>query len=348
MALMKNLSRTAKAILLLIPYLIFVIIMFSAGIMMFVDIDHCEMYFAISSFGFVGFVVFLILIECFSKDYRLKYYFLGRGFRKQKNAYFSTHQNHSKKEKRDIVKNMKHEYRRHGNISITLYCITETPNKIWHDENHAFNYFNALDEQKINYIVGYLYLNCEDGGGYYRFFEELASEPFSYAEFELLIKNSSLFSKKLKSSILKKKHKAVYEAFKSESLSEKESALLDDFDSNESYALFDHQTELFDLVEKLSLKLYFNLKQKENLPDNTVNAFISKDKTKRVCIYLDTKTNAYKINRSTFFFYDTDLSPMNSEGAWAFGDNSSYFETAELALNEIKTEIADFDEIKLY
>jgi hypothetical protein len=39
---------------------------------------------------------------------------------------------------------------------------------------------------------------------------------------------------------------------------------------------------------------------------------------------------------------------MHSEGGWSFGDNSSYFKTAELALNEIKPEVKDFDEIKLY
>ena len=344
---MKNLSRKTQAILLLIPYLIFVIIMFSAGIMMFVDIDHCELYFAIATFGFIGFVIFIILIECFSKDYKLKYYFLGNGFKKQKNAYFSTHQNHSKKEKANIIKNMKHEYRRHGNISITLCCITETPNKIWNDDNHAFNYYNSLDTQKINYLVYYLYLYCETGGGFYRFFDELASEPFSYKEFESLIKNSNLFSKELKSAILNKNHKKVYDAFKGEIINENESNFLEEFELNESNALFDHQTELFEIVEKLSISHYLNIKQKENLPDNTINAFISKDKTKRVCIYLDTKTNTYKINRSTFNFFDIDVSPMHSEGGWSFGDNSSYFKTAELALNEIKPEVKDFDEIDI-
>ena len=74
-------------------------------------------------------------------------------------------------------------------------------------------------------------------------------------------------------------HKDVFNAFKGEVMTEKESALLEEFDENESNLLFDHQTELFNLVEKLSIEFYLNLKQKENLPDNTTLAFISKDKS---------------------------------------------------------------------
>ena len=314
---------------------------------MFVDIDNCEIYFAISSFGFIGFVIFLILIECFSKDYKLKYYFLGKEFKKQKNAYFITHTHHSRKEKRKIINNMKHEYRRHGNVSITLCCITETPNKLWHDDNHAFNYYNSFDSQKIDYIVWLLYRYCESGGGFYRFFDELASDPFSYEEIESLIKNSNLFSKQLKSAILNKTHKKVYSAFKNTVIAEQDSNFLEEFELNDSNHLFDHQTELFKLVEKLSLESYLEQKKKENIPPNTIKAYISKDKTKRICIYLDIQTKTYKINRSTFSFFDTSISPMLSEGGWSFGENSSSFETIDLAINEIKNEVIDFNSLNL-
>ena len=342
---MKILNRKSKAILLLIGFLFFVVVMGSCGVMLFVD--YQDIYAILFFVGFIGYSIFLILIECFSKDYQLKYYFLGKNFRAQKNAYFLTHTSLTKQEKRDIIKNMKNEYRRHGNVSVTVFCITDTPNKLWTDENYAFSYPNARDEEKINYIIGQLYLYCETGGGFYRFFDTLASEPFDFNEFSTLVKNYPLFSKELKSALTTKKHKEVLNAFKGEVMTEKESALLEEFDENESHLLFDHQTELFNLVEKLSIEFYLNLKQKENLPDNTVMAFISKDKTKRIAIYLDLKTNTYKINRSTFSFYDLDCSPMLSEGSWSFGENSSHFADISLALNDIQKEIEDFDKLEI-
>ena len=342
---MKPLKRSTKAILLLIPFLFFVVVAGSAGVMLLVD--YTDIYAVLFFVGIAGYSVFLLLIECFSKDYKLKYYFLGKNFKKQTKAYFETHPQHTKKEKRDIIKSMKHEYRRHGNVTITLFCITSTANKLWTEDNYAFSYGYARDKEKINYIIGNLYLQCETGGGFYRFFESIASEPFDFEEFSSLIKNSPLFSKELKKLLVCDTHKKVFNAFNGEVIKYKESALLEKFEKTDSILLFDFQTELFNLVEKLSVENYLYLKQKENLPDGTIKTFISKDKTKRVCIYFDKPTNTYKINRSTFKFYDPDISPMHSEGSWSFGENSSYFASLELALNEIKTEVKDFDELNL-
>ena len=74
---------------------------------------------------------------------------------------------------------------------------------------------------------------------------------------------------------------------------------------------------------------------------------ISKDKTKRIAIFFNPSTNSYKINHARLEFYEFDISPMNSEAGWFMTEYSSFYASIDLALNEIKNEIVDFDELSV-
>ena len=88
------------------------------------------------------------------------------------------------------------------------------------------------------------------------------------------------------------------------------------------------------------------MKKTYALPENVKKVFISKDKTKRICIYFDKTLNVYKVLKEEFVFYETEYSLMNSMGGWVSHEESSLFETENQALNDIKPQIKDFEEIK--
>lgn len=340
----KLVSERLKAVLILIFYLIMVVFWGSSMVISFVEesVNWAIVWIVSSVLVLLG----AFWIDFYTKRYKFKYLFLGKKFKAQVRKIFEVKTGLSKKEKRNLLKQMKDTYRRTGSIHFAVYDLMETPNKIWSEDNRAFNYGNALDKQKIEYIIYCLNLNAEIGGGFYRFFESLAEEPMTYDEYAGLVKNSDLFSKALKEVLLSKEHKNVFKCFKKENdLTKDEEDALQKFDENGSNILFDFADEIFKLVEKLSVQNYLDLKKKQGLPENVVRLFMSKDGMKRAYIYFDEQTKTYKANIENFVFYDTDVSPMNSEGNWIGTDGSSYFETQELAFNEIKNAILDLEEL---
>ena len=83
------------------------------------------------------------------------------------------------------------------------------------------------------------------------------------------------------------------------------------------------------------------------IPKNAKKSYISKDNLQRISICYLENLNVFNIVRERFVFFDDSVSILQSEGGWVGQNGISYFETEELALNDIKNEIKDYIEIKL-
>ena len=249
--------------------------------------------------------------------------------------------------RKTILKTMKHQYRVHGEFFFVDYNNKNTPFDLWCEINREFNYPNALDKQKLHYLVYCMFLNCEDGGGLYRFFEDLASEPFTYEEFCKLISKTKLVSKELKSLLLTKQYETIFNLMKVEEMNEQEMKIMQDFDENHSDLLFDFSNELHDIVEKLSVETYLEENRFKHLSETAKKVFISKDNTKRICVFYDEGLNVYRVEISTFNFYDENISLMNCEGTWITQDYKSYYASVELACDDIKHELVGLKEVKI-
>lgn len=332
-----------KSILILAVYLFFVVI-WGVSLVMWV-VDESETWFIVWLISSAVVLVAAFFVEANSKDYKLKYYFLGKKFQKQKDEYFKTHNPSSKKEKRQLIKDMKLNYRRFGNIEYVVKDYVITPIRLYFDDYVTFNYGNALDEQKTEFIIYSLYAKCLEGGGLYRFFEQMVEEPFSYEEYKTLVKKSTL-SHELKTLTTNAMCKKVFECFeKYDDIREKGHKFLENFELNESNQLFDYQDEIFGVVEKIAMNKYFEYQKTRFIPKNAKKSYISKDNLQRLSICYLEDLNVFNIIREKFTFFDTGAPILHSDGGWSEQEGKSYYETEELALNDIKNEINDYIEI---
>ncbi len=308
-------------------------------------IQYTDLLAILSTISYFVVWFFVFWIHIFTNGYKLKYLFLGKHFKQQLKSHQITLNKLSKKEKKQAIKSMKDEYRKFGTTSISTCNLIETPYKVFTQDNLAFNYGNALDKQKIEFIAFCLQSNSQTGG-LYRFFEEIDYEPFTYDELKSLIKSSDYFSKELKLYLLNPKFKTIFSYFKkAATLTDKEHERLETFELKESNFLYNYSDELTDIVEKMAIENHLLYKQRDLLPDTTTKLYVSKDLTERIYIFFDPQTRYYKIGSSTFKFFDQDTRKMYSTCDWINNTKSSIFEDEKLALNEIKTQIKDFTEV---
>ena len=338
-----KISERMKDIIYLILFLMLVVVWGSSTVLVIIEYSTAMGIVCVASYFAVFIGVFLI--EKRTKGYMWKYLFLGKKFKAQKDEFFDMHKNFSKKEKKQILKSMKDAYRKTGSIRFAVYYHQITPYKLWSEDYHAFNYGNALDKQKVEYMLFSLQMNTDIGGGLYRFFEDVTNEPFTYKEYKKLINDSKLFSKELKELLLKKEYEKIFEYFKRyDTLSDEEHNELEIFELNESNMIAEFDVELYKIVEDLAVKCYIEFKQKDALPPYVEKFYLSKDKTNRIVIFKDIQTNTYKVNKENFVFYDMESSPMHSEGGWCpvvvgVNSGSSFYETVELAIKDNEKEI---------
>lgn len=291
--------------------------------------------------------VFSITSTVYSNNYQWKYIFLRKNFYNEKNKFLKNHNNLSKKEKNKIIKKMKDTYRKTGSIYFAVNDYILTPYKLFFEQYGSFNYEDSNDKQKMEYLIHLMYL-FGDYEEVYLFVESFCDQPFTYEEYTSLIKNCNLLSNKLKNTLLCPTFKIFYNFFKKENLSqdERESFYLK-HNGNENL-LFNHNEEICNLVEKISIKNYLEYKQKDKLPNNTTKLFISKDGYIRFIIFYENKTKSFKIKEEEFVFFNYDNPLKHSEGDWISSRaTSSFFGSEELALNDIKNELNDFIEINL-
>lgn len=333
-----------KPILILIVYLAFVVVWGSLLAIMIIEESEAWAIVWLISSVLVLFGAFLI--EGYSNGYKWKYYFLGKNFKKQRDEFFKNHEKVSKKEKRKILKDMKNTYRRFGFVDYAVDDYVVTPIKLYYEDFVAFNYGNALTKQKVEYITYGLYSRCLTGGGLYRFLEDVAEEPFSYEEYVLVVKSTD-FSKKLKELLLNKDCKKAFECLKKENeLSEKEHEFLEGFELNGSNGVYEFETEIFDKVKSIAMNKFFDYHRFRFLPNNAKRVFMSKDNMKRISICFIQNLNSFNIVRDEFVFFDTGAPEHQSEGGWCEHAGMSYYETEQLAINDIKNEIKDYIELK--
>lgn len=347
-------SKVKKDVIIELVYLLLflavVVVWGVSTVLLFVDYSTVVAIISVVSYFAVFIGVFLI--EKHTNHYKWKYMFLGKKFKKQVNDFFALHPEIGPKEKKIRLKEMKKTYRQIGSIRFSIFYLQSTPYKIWSEDYYAFNYGNALDKHKLNYIIYCLQMNTDIGGGLYRFFESITEEPFTYQEYRNLISRTRLFSVELKGLLLRPKYEKIFEYFKKyDSLSDEEHKELEDFELNDSDLISEFDTELFKLVEDLAVKCYLEYKLRESLPPYAEKLYVSTDKTKRMVIYKDAQTGHYKVNRDNFVFYDMESSVLHSEGGWqpAPGSNSgsSFYETIDLAIKDNEKELDDLCETSL-
>lgn len=333
-----------KSILNIIIYLIFVVIWGFSLVLMIVE--ESEIWAIIWILSTIITLIDIFVNETKMKGYKFKYLFLGKSFKKQKDDFFKKHSGFSGEEKRQLLKNMKICYRRFGDVSFAVYSYKVTPNSIYYEDYKSFNYGNALDKQKIEFIVYGLYSNCLKGGGLYRFFESITNEPFTFEEYKRLVDESQLLEA-IKKLITNEKANKVFGYLKKyDRLNEKEHNFLENYELNESNKIFEYESGIFKVVERIAILKFFDYHKKRNISQDAVKVYISKDNYKRVSVCFNQKTKLYYIIRDTFVFYDEN-SIVYSEGNWVDRRDNSFYDTEENALKEIKEELKDCIEINL-
>lgn len=337
-------------LLYLFLFLAVVVIWGTSTVLLF--IEYSTFWAVISVVSYFSVFVGVFLIEKHTNNYKWKFLFLGKNFKEQATKFFAMHPELTKKEKKSMLKTMKRTYRQTGSIRFAVYHYQTTPYKLWAEDYSAFNYGNALENQKAEYMLFSLQMNTDMGGGLYRFFENITNEPFTYKEYKKLIKGSKLFSKEIKELLLKPEYEKIFEYFKKYyTLSDEEHKELENFELNDSNLVAEFDVELYNAVEELSVKNYLEYKERESLPPYAEKLYMSKDKTKRIVIFKDTQTNTYKINEESFVFYDLESSAMHSEGGWlpapGVASGSSFYESVELAIQDNRKEIEKLEEISL-
>ena len=294
--------------------------------------------------------IFAVINIIFSiKGYKWENIILGKDFKNQVFNYFYEHTNYTEEEKKQIIKKMKKTYRRTGYI-IDFFNdeYLQTPYRIWHENNLAFNYGNSFDKQKISYLLFSLHLNMSEDSPLFEFLQYISFEPFSYDEFSNLIKNCIFLSDDMKKAIINDKSKEIFEFFKSSVKSDDYLNKLNFYRDELSESLISYSDKIIENCELVCLMEFFEETVKNNLPDSTTQLFISNDNTKRICIYPDKTTMTYKIQRGEFVFFDTEQPLIYSEGQWiCINENSSYFQSEELAINFIKNELEDYRPVTL-
>lgn len=332
-----------KAIITLVVYLLFVVV-WGVSLVMFI-LEESVVWANIWVFSSIIVLISVFYIDASTKNYKLKYYFLGKEFKKQRDNYFAKHIISSKKDKKDMLKSMKHNYRVFGNVEYVYNSYSVTPIGLYGEDFYSFNYGNALQKQKIEYVVYALYSKCLEGGGLYRFFELVAEEPFTFEEYARVVKDSELPTD-LKRLLCSKDCKKVFEYTKNfDNLTDKEHEFMENFELNESDKVYDYQNEIFDLVEKIAMANFVDYHKDRHVPDNATKIYYSKDQLKRVSICFSEELNSYTVVRQELVFLEEDF--MHSEAGWSEQRGVSYFETEELALNEIKNEIKEYVELIL-
>ena len=226
----KNIPEWLKTTLILVAFLSVVVVWGSTTVITFIEYNTVVAIISVVSY----FAVFIGIfgIEMYTNKYKFKYLILGKKYKEKVQKFMVELDKFNKKERKAYIKSMKAEYRRTGNVYFSVYYLFETPNKVWSDDNRSFVYYNALDWQKAEYLIYLLNFNCETGGGFNRFFEGVAEEPFTFEEIEKIVKSSDLFSKELKKLVLKPKHKKVFECFQNEdNLTDEDWKFLEDFEN---------------------------------------------------------------------------------------------------------------------
>lgn len=322
-------------------------VMFLVSLAMLID-DYLFITAIILCITYILTFIFVFISNVYSNNYKWKFLLLGKNFKKQKKDFFKLHNTFSKSEKRKLIKSMKHNYRISGKIEYSVSRYIQTPSKNFFEDNHAFNYGNALEKQKIEYLIYAMYMSCDFIDEIFNFFEFIKHEPFTYEEYENLIKNCNLLSNNLKNDLLTDKNKEIFEYFKKENLSEDD---INNFYKNHEDTenpLKKYSDEIDKLVEKIAIENYLSINQKTSIPNNTTHIFLSTDGYKRICIYFDKLSSAYKISKDEFVFFTNDNKPIKDcEGQWISNTLSSYFETPILAISDIKNEIENYNEIKM-
>jgi hypothetical protein len=242
---------------------------------------------------------------------------------------------------------MKLNYRRFGKIEYVYEEYKVTPIKLYFEDFITFNYGNALDKQKIEFVIYALYSKVLSGGGFYRFFEIIAEEPFSFDEYVSIVRKTEL-SNNLKEFITNSKSKLIFEYSKNfDKLSDKEHEIMESYELNESDLLYDYQDEIFDIVQKIAIDKFFEYYKNQGLSNNVVEAYISKDNLNRITICYLENLNVYNIIRENFIIYNEEYINLHSEGGWVEHKGISYFDTKELALNKIRQELKNYNKIKI-
>jgi len=312
-----------------------------------------EPYVEASLFIWSGILAFSGVITCFfvileDKGYKLKYFFLGKSFKKPVDEFFEQNTYFSEKEKLFLIKRMKDEYRRKGHVSFILYKRRETVLSLWNKNIHDIywekNEEDLTEKEKFEFIIDGL------SNGIRYFLYDYGGLKIIYDDFYNIINNCNMFDNECKKYLLSKKFKNIFEFYNNLEKYKEEEIKTFDQENNNYFLKFDKFEEnIYEIKENIAVKNYIEYQKFECLPENVVNFFISKEGKERLYVFFDKSLNVYRVAQEIFTFYYYDIPLMDNEGGWNHVSNSysSLFETQEIALNDIKERTKDFEEISV-
>lgn len=292
------------------------------------------------------FIIFLVILA--DKRYLLKYFFLNKDVKKQINEFFEKNAYFSEKEKLQLIKSMKDEYRKYGKISFACYKKRCSVSSLWHmNMNDLYwlkDYGELTEKEKLELVIDGL------SNGIRSFLYDYSCFQINYDNFYNIIDNCSNLEIECKKYLLSKKFKKIFEFYENISIKTKEEIQDFDQENNNFFLEFDKFEEnIYQIKEDIAVKNYIEYKKFEYLPEDVVDFFLSKDGKERVFVFYDESLNVYRVAHETFIFYYYDIPFMDNEGGWNSCPEScnSLFATQELALNDIKDRIKEFEKISV-
>lgn len=291
-------------------------------------------------------ILFVFLLIIFLLDYQFKYLFLGKGYTKQ-----IMHLEYLRKFEKYYClyltpRKARHNYRIYGDILMPLNTINRlTPFDLITSECYGVDV--ADDKQWQNSLLVQLFLCVSDGRGLYGYFEGLACySDVPFADLKREIVAISDIPQKLKSLLIGTRAKKVYEYnLEYVGLTDKQHEELERLEKTYSPLANNYEKDLMEAVGKRALEKYKNYHRAYSTIANVVKIFINKTNDIRYIIWMDKKTKAYRLQCEEFLPLYEDVPILNNTYSWFAKENYGLYGSIQLAENEIKKDILNFDEI---
>lgn len=291
-------------------------------------------------------VLFVWILFIFLLDYKFKYLFLGKAYTQQ-----TKHLKHLRKFEKYYCayltpRKARHNYRIYGDILMPLSTLNrQTPFDLILSICYGADITD--DKQWKNSLVVQLFLCVSDGRGLYGYFECLACYydiPFKELKRDILsIENLPQELKKLLTGTRAKK---VFEYnLRYVDLSDKEHEELENLEKTYSPLANKFENDLKNAVGEIAFEQYKKIYKSYTTFPNVIKIFINKTNDLRYIIWFDKKTKAYKIQCEVFLPLYEDIHILNNTYSWISQKPFGLYGSLELAENEIKESILNFEEI---
>lgn len=293
-------------------------------------------------------ILYIFLLYLKFKNYKLKYFFLGKRFKEELQKYEKYNNYKNIKNKKHFIKWAKSIYREKGTI---FFYEEKTPfSEMW---DLYDSYLSSIND--CNDIMILCVLNDYLGSGsLYQAFETLVKFcPFD--KYKELINFSKIFPQSIKRNLTKlvyeKAYKIIYlqENRNDYKPNDKDEKILSAFESTSKSELNTLTEDISCIFNKVAIENYINKYMLSSLPENCKKLYFSKDKRKRIIIFFDSTKNLYKAQEEIFTFEnDLDENEIHSRGFWQLGNISlGLYASLDLVLNDLQNTLQQYTEYNL-